>query len=1690
MISDYSRLQELNAAALDSSGASQKQFEKTLDSLESKMEKLKNAWHEFTMSILNSDLVKFGIDAITTFLEVINKATTGLGGFGDSLTKIVSVFAIFKMGSAIFKKLEDPIKNFLTSVIGDFETSGYKAGQAFAKGVKDGTAGVNEPPSSSNNKQQSNSKIGVVESVKETVGSVKGAVGSRKAAKTNLEDAQAKRRVLDTDIAEAVKHGDFAQEKKDINAQKNKVRQAKETNKEKGEIKGRYRSADSLEGVEAEEYEKLNKQYEELNRQQKVLETSKEDLATSDEELLAAEKAYLQSNQEMWESFSAATKKAGDSLITVGITMSALGGLMEQLGLEDVGEEISKIGQGITLVGSALSVLVPIIANIPKILNVISSHPVIAIVTAAIAVILIGIIAINKALTNKSPEKKLEKLSEAATRAAEAAEAAEEAYESLSSALDDLDEKTDALDKLTVGTKEWNDALLTNNNTVLDLISKYKELAEYVETGENGELTLDTESEEVQSFLKSKQIEAAAAKNNAQLASVAVTLQEQQVQFANLDATEALIDYRKDENLKQASGTGAAVAGTAGAIVGGVLGTMVGGPVGTAIGAAIGGAIIGAAGAGMGAIVGAIENGVMEQDTRSDEELSKAVEDLGNAVSKGEVERSEDAYKEYLVEQKGMSEGEAEVFSKALLEDDSFQSFITNRQQTRETQRVIYESAATVARQTADTTGLTSDQLRQGKNLVNGDVFKNFYQDSLEQLSGIDLANDTEVKESGLADELQKLITSVYGDGAKIENGKVTYTDEDGKQAEVTLTSDELRAQLASSSATELTAKAYEQSGNAINELRSAFGESVATAFDAENGGAITQADLEKIEASGFTNGKELSRFWETLSDDSAIKQVYGSFDAFKEAMTDGVSEAQKIFADGNSELLRDFMTADLYKDYESKVSQVGEQYGEDASNVISSLVDNLLAKDSEIFAGLDETEIIEKQQKIQAAINSADWTNQEKLVALQVELQNEYGVSSEKAKAFVGALGEATYATTNLNTTLLTYGESWRVQQELAKTTERVTDLQWKYNKALSKSGDSLKTAATNLAAEYALQAQQYSQAYNSAVEDLSTVYANAATSYGVDFRKYISVDENGNPTEAYEGALEDLEKAGVSKETINTVWESIEDAGKDLKSAKTGLQDLNDTIEDQKAQTKDSYYELRDMVKETVLGALQDQIDLQQETLDATRDANTQIISKLQDQINQQRQEDENAEARENISDLYRQQAYLMMDTSSGNSLDIAELEKQIQQAQDEYSDSLIDQAIQNLQDSNERAEEQRERQITLAQKQLEAYEKSQLFVDKVDSEMESLLVADANTEGGWQESELGKQLIEEYTEGMSGEEREDWIDSVTKLVNEANSYREGVWDKALEDTNSYLEDIEKEVEDLPERIQEKAKEKVVENIKTKATGAGFSRDSLDAMSEEELNEVSGYLDREGTTESTTGLQSDLDKHEWFSYKSASDYYSGLAADGANFSKADTYEQYLKQQKIVAETAESAASIEGINWNEFYNSEDAQKALREYISAGGTTEEFKTQVEAARNKKRGQKSAPAYAGATGGHNYRVGDVSFAKHSLQAMSKFATGGLVQKTGPAWLDGTPSKPEYVLNAEQTERFFNLVDTLGSLRTQDSKNKQSSGDSYFDIDITVEKMESDYDVEQVVDKIRSLIYADASYRNVNSVKQLR
>ena len=110
MVQNYDRLKELTDAAANSEGAATVQFNKTLESYEAKVNKLKNAWQAFTMSLANNQAVKLGVDILQKIITFGNKIIETFGKvgsiFGETGKGIAEMAAAFGLGAIGFKGLK------------------------------------------------------------------------------------------------------------------------------------------------------------------------------------------------------------------------------------------------------------------------------------------------------------------------------------------------------------------------------------------------------------------------------------------------------------------------------------------------------------------------------------------------------------------------------------------------------------------------------------------------------------------------------------------------------------------------------------------------------------------------------------------------------------------------------------------------------------------------------------------------------------------------------------------------------------------------------------------------------------------------------------------------------------------------------------------------------------------------------------------------------------------------------------------------------------------------------------------------------------------------------------------------------------------------------------------------------------------------------------------------------------------------------------------------------------------------------------------------------------------------------------------------------------------------------------------------------------------------------------------------
>lgn len=77
----------------------------------------------------------------------------------------------------------------------------------------------------------------------------------------------------------------------------------------------------------------------------------------------------------------------------------------------------------------------------------------------------------------------------------------------------------------------------------------------------------------------------------------------------------------------------------------------------------------------------------------------------------------------------------------------------------------------------------------------------------------------------------------------------------------------------------------------------------------------------------------------------------------------------------------------------------------------------------------------------------------------------------------------------------------------------------------------------------------------------------------------------------------------------------------------------------------------------------------------------------------------------------------------------------------------------------------------------------------------------------------------------------------------------------------------------------------------------------------------------------------------------------------------------------------------------------------------------------------------------------------------------YALGGLVNFTGPAWLDGSATKPEAVLDSLQTEHFIKFTDMMDKMFTGGNMTNTSSSVNIETISFNVDSMSSPEDGEK-------------------------
>lgn len=544
---------------------------------------------------------------------------------------------------------------------------------------------------------------------------------------------------------------------------------------------------------------------------------------------------------------------------------------------------------------------------------------------------------------------------------------------------------------------------------------------------------------------------------------------------------------------------------------------------------------------------------------------------------------------------------------------------------------------------------------------------------------------------------------------------------------------------------------------------------------------------------------------------------------------------------------------------------------------------------------------------------------------------------------------------------------------------------------------------------------------------------------------------------------------------EAVEDYISKLEEIQEKMNEAEKSLLEIDGKIREIIDQGKDEFQDFEQQIFDALVSRYQKEIDKLTEISEAITDANSKLIDSMTNAIDKEREARDNEKTETELADKQKQLDYLRSDTSNANAKQILDLEKELAEGQEDYTDQLIDQKIDELKEQNDKASEQRQVQIDLMTKNLEmAQETGALW-----QEVYNLMDVGVDQEGALvKQSELFDLLQSEAGwQGMSAVSKMTWLDELTETVKAGMAYLM---------TGRQLEYIGVEA---GKQITFSAYDD--QGKLQWLTGTVDKNGDVVDSNGVRYSEIFQNYDGSFTTMETAGVGT---KKEPPKPETKPSTPSSSGSTSGNRGTGTTPRIHLSGSNGIilnADDSNSGVSVQdpgkGVSNAEIRAARDLGN-LRQYDTNNNGLVD-KKELQSALKKNKINPNDPKYQ-----MEY---DKTWDPYYKKSTTKYATGGLNTQTGPAWLDGTFAKPELVLNSKDTANFLELRDLLRALQISIKSphrdltdNNKNNGDNYYEIDINVESIADDYDVAKMADKIKKLISQDALYRNGNAINRLR
>ena len=626
--------------------------------------------------------------------------------------------------------------------------------------------------------------------------------------------------------------------------------------------------------------------------------------------------------------------------------------------------------------------------------------------------------------------------------------------------------------------------------------------------------------------------------------------------------------------------------------------------------------------------------------------------------------------------------------------------------------------------------------------------------------------------------------------------------------------------------------------------------------------------------------------------------------------------------------------------------------------------------------------------------------------------------------------------------------------------------------------------------------------------------------------YSQYFSIDDYGKLMPDI-SLLEDSKIPDAEKDFIGEMIQKVNEYTDAVADGEKEAYDIRKEYQNKLKDLYKNYVSLEDNIADVLKKQAEEEVDVQKDKYSQLKEADDDYLDALQDAIDRQRKLRDAENQYEDLAQKQKKLSLMQRDTSGANRKEALSLEEEIKDDQQNLLDQEVDNIIDNMKSLQETQQELRDTEIELKEAVIEEtnWSKEANAILKTFTTAEDYVGWMAANDVDFQDMSVDKQAVQ----------MDEWAEQGNQIVNYLATQSENIQtatqttaDEILNIINTTSEGATGSIERDSEKVQTKIAEAQKEAEQAYEDAKEAVIDAKDAVIDAKDNVADAKNNIKDADQAVITATANLDLAK-LALKYLSDQAETSAEDLINYgdellNKAKTatntgndVNYQAKANQTQAETrriADEAGKqksktnfIDPINKTDNKKQENNKEQINKNLEKieASMANKMKTNIRAGGGLKVHSNKNDFLLKDENNNYYITSDRITAEKwnkkgyeryrfssTTNSWSKYVTGGIVDYTGPAWVDGTKTKPEAFLSATDTENIRQMMDIMNILLSNFSTPSKSTYESSsnvispnIEVTVNVDSISSDYDVDQATERVKQNIL-DAYNKTGNSV----